>query len=163
MKKVYWDTGQKAKHIDFSPTPLYSPPIPSHFMVFTKQSKSPLYTGLSTGCVWRRTLMVSNGWPTRQTAIPLNVPETKFFTVLLTNDCSPAGIASQLSLFLIPEFAMLIRHVTNEIVLLNQVTSRRVYLFVEGSGSGVSCRGRYLFFPFFFFFFLINKEKLNQI
>lgn len=55
-------------------TPLYSPPKPSHRSVFMRQSTTPLYTGFVDDCVCRRTLSVSNGCPTRVTAIPPEVP-----------------------------------------------------------------------------------------
>lgn len=38
---------------------LYSPPTPSHFRVFLKQSIAPLYTGLAIDCVCSLTFTVS--------------------------------------------------------------------------------------------------------
>lgn len=67
--------------------PRYRPRTPSRWIDFFAQSNVPRYKGCSPaagkGIVWRRTLIVSSGWPVTTVHTPPNPPDRKYLTGLV--------------------------------------------------------------------------------
>lgn len=79
--------------------PRYSPKIPSARHDCLKQSNGPLYcTGNPSGCDWRRTLTVSNGYSINLPTMPAIEPNTISFTASFPCSCTTCAVVLSTSL-----------------------------------------------------------------